>query len=104
VLSGILRAPRVTEGSFKDVDVEDDEFTVVYSTHQHPRIANDTIIMDRSLVTDSQVLADVPFFASPPSTRAVISVFAGAASSSSAGTQPGTTKQVAGRAHNQRRY
>ena len=55
VLSGILRAPRVTEGSFKDVDVEDDEFTVVYSTHQQPRIANDTIIMDRSLVTDSQV-------------------------------------------------
>jgi uncharacterized Rmd1/YagE family protein len=47
VLSGILRAPRVTEGSFKDVDVEDDEFTVVYSTHQQPRIANDTIIMDR---------------------------------------------------------
>ena len=51
----VFVGPTMTIERFKDVDMEDDEFTIVYSTLQAPQIANDTITMNYSMIANSQV-------------------------------------------------
>jgi len=53
IVSNIL--PAVTMGRFNDGDVEDDEYTVLYSAQETPKIANDTITMGLAMMKNAQV-------------------------------------------------